>query len=115
MDTFLLVFLVLSVMLNIFLVSMLKSGGNAMQDATKLLREAHQSVTYWKLLAQRFESLVHAKEYVKAVFKGIDVTAEHPDPAQQIEANKMIANLKRLADKVKLADSLKTKGSDETN
>lgn len=115
MENLLIVFLALSLMVNAFLLGMLRTGAKTMQNATELIKGWHASSTYWKLLAMRFESLVHAKEITKMVFEGIDVVPEHPDPAEQAQANKMITNLKRLAEKVKLANSLQTKGSDETN
>jgi hypothetical protein len=115
MVNFLLVMLGLSIFANAVLLAILKVGASTMQNATQLLKDANQSITYWKLLAQRFENLIFAEETIEAIMNDIDVTAEHPDPAEQAQANKMITNLKRLAEKVKLANGLKTKGSDETN
>jgi len=115
MVTFLLVILGLSILANAGFLLLIKEGAKALQNATHLLKDANHSVTFWKLLAQRFENLIFAETTIDAIMNDIDVTAEHPDPAEQAQANKMIANLKRLAEKVKLADSLKTKGSDETN
>jgi hypothetical protein len=106
----------LSIILNGYLLWSHRNGFAAIRAALQVAKEQQDLASFWKQTAQRFQSLAASKEFIKAILDGEEgAFMEHPDPAVQADANKMMADLKRLAQKLQAAKGLRTKGSDEVN
>ena len=112
----LLVLLVCSVVLNVVLVRVQKEALPTIRLALEAAKKRGELASFWHRVAQEFQSLAMAKEGVKAILEGVPgIVMEHPDPAVQTEANKMMADLGRLAQKLDTARGLETRGSGADN
>ena len=88
---------------------------NTTQGYLGMAMSYKKSASEWKRFAQQIHSLAMAKEGIHAVLDGIDMVMEHPDAAEQAEANRLMTDLKRLAEELSTARAIKTKGSTERN
>ena len=106
----------LSIVLNLYLLWSHRNGFGAIRAALQVAKDQQVLASFWKRVAQRYQSLIASKETLKAILDGEEnVTFEHPDPAVQADANRMMTDLRRLAQKLHTAEGLRTKGSEEAN
>lgn len=108
--------LIISVLANAYLLRTMGQAWGAVRAGLDAAKRHEELSSFWKDVSLKFQSLVMAKETLKAILDGEENMAfEHPDPAQQGEANRMMADLRRLAQKLQTAEGLRTKGSDAAN
>lgn len=102
----------LSIILNLYLLWSHRNGFEAIRAALQVAKDQQILASFWKQVAQRFQALAASKEVLKAVLDGAEgITFEHPDPAVQADANRMMIDLRRLAQKLQLDEGLRTKDS----
>ena len=113
--TWLWIALGVSAFLNVVLLVVDARLANALQMTHEVIQKLQLSTTYWKHLAQQFQALVRSKETLKAAVDGLDFTLEHPDPTEQAEGNRIVTDIKRIADQLHTARAAQVKGSREPN
>lgn len=93
------------------LVSMIRSNG----WLAKGYRHHEQRAAAWEDFATQMGDLAKAKEGILAAIDGIDFVMEHPDPIEQRKANRVMADLQRVAAELQQARALKAKKPEGVN
>lgn len=96
---------VLCVYLGWSLVTMIKSNG----WLAKGFKHHQDRAAAWEDFATQMGDLAKSKESLLAALDGIEFTMEHPDPLEQRKANRLTADIQRLAAEMQQARALKGK------
>ena len=88
---------------------------NSLAPLTEGYRYQEGRAKAWEDFAHQMMAVATAKEGVKAVLDGVNIALEHPDPIEQRKANRLIADLLRIATEIEKARGVSTKGSRDDN
>lgn len=116
MEAVLAVALILSLVLNAYLARGQRAAFEAVAAALGAAQAYQELSSFWHRVAQRFQALAAAREGMDAILSGdADVALEHPDPAVQAEANKMMTDLLRLRQMLRQGRGAGAPGSSADN
>ena len=93
----------------IYLTRLTETTAKTLLLTQQVAQEYKSAASAWKQFAEKVRCLATATEGIKAILDGEDIVLEHPDPVMQAEANRLMTDLKRLAQQLQTARVTRSK------